>query len=1310
MPKPEGQFLPFSLLRLLFPKQLPTFALFASPSAVFSRPNASNLWGEDQFLLCVDVGGKMVESGNNLNPSKKESLSNGHVARGPCSPSGEARLEQNGSVAAPMDQPVKLKRRSVSAVRDFPPGCGRFAPNIDARQKETVGIDSAGGSSGAGESESLSLSEHKSNELPKSSDGVSLPNSSNVVLPEALEVSKSSAGCCAGVGSSESLLKRSDGVVLPNSSNFVVPEALEVDKVPDKMRAVDGWENLKSERSEPIMNSNHMEMMKPLKSLSLVESTSCQLGSMEMPGISGQVESFQPRKSSGGTGPGDSLKVLTEIPFSNAVVKAFEECPCKKYPPPRRKISADRDFPPGCGRNAPPIAKEVEGKGFKDFPPICGVGTLGITEDGHMKSSSPIGVESVDSEKGLGHDSSSNRMVSGEANGKLKVKSPSSDAFEDETQEINNAVIVPMVSVNELKELGSRELIGEADIKITCEIASSSKWKGDYSEETALNAEISNTNETASNSKLKGEEDWKEITREARNRNVRETALSSKSKVAVSKKNKEEVHAKVSHGSESRSKSEANRKESIEHVQNKASHKEASADKLKRVVAKEFTEKLQKRAAHEIKLRRLDSTSPSTSKKTKREITFSGVKVGKESVKETKDKSFRSNILGESGEESTAGNESQQEESTGLNFPTDRVIVLALSAALYCPLSKGKRAKQILSTTPHSSLGGHKQSPVSKRKEGGSSVWNSGSLEGRVVNKKSPARGGAASQRDKASTAYDKDTFSSGGEKVYKNVSIGQEVSVNVIPFGLPSLNDKSARNEVRQALRLFQTICRKLSQEEEKKPKVPRQIGTRVDTMAYKLLKESNKFVNTGECILGSVPGVEVGDEFYYRAELAIIGLHRNLQGGIDHTKRGGVIVATSIVASGNQDEMDGTDILYYVGQGGNAGGGDMKPEPQKLERGNLALKNSIESQTPVRVIRGFKESRCNISLGARRKATSTFVYDGLYLVEEYERVDGGQGFLVFKFRLRRIPGQRELPVKEVKQSKKLKEREGLCMVDISEGKEKIPIGVVNTIDGEFPPPFHYITKMIYPSWYNPSLPEGCDCTGGCLDSIRCVCAVRNGGEIAFNSDGAIVEAKPLVYECGPSCTCPLSCQNRVSQHGITIPLEIFKTESRGWGVRALSSIPSGTFICEYTGELLTETEAEKRTGNDEYLFDIGQNYNDQMLRDDISSLLSKSQSDALGEVSEDAGFTIDAAQYGNVGRFINHSCSPNLYAQDVLYDHGDKRMPHVMFFAAENIPPLQELTYHYNYIIDHVRDSDGNIKRKDCYCGSHECTGRLY
>ncbi|KAK1297512.1 Histone-lysine N-methyltransferase, H3 lysine-9 specific SUVH6 [Acorus calamus] len=545
--------------------------------------------------------------------------------------------------------------------------------------------------------------------------------------------------------------------------------------------------------------------------------------------------------------------------------------------------------------------------------------------------------------------------------------------------------------------------------------------------------------------------------------------------------------------------------------------------------------------------------------------------------------------------------------------------------------------------------------------------------------------------------------------------------SLSLIPFGLPesSSGDNTkgevvTRNKVRETLRLFQAICRKLLQEEESKVKVPGEHPNifRIDLVASKLLREKQMWVNTGKPILGVVPGVEVGDEFQYRVELAIVGIHRPFQGGIDYLKKGKEILATSIVASGGyDDETDSSDVLIYSGSGGTVGGkGEKKVEDQKLERGNLALKNSIHARIPVRVIRGFKELKTSESHETRPKVVTHYTYDGLYMVEKYWQEQGNHGCSVFKFQLRRIPGQPELAFKQVKKSKKSRVREGLVMDDISMGEEMLPICVVNTVDGELPPPFKYVTKAIHHPWYNLSSPRGCDCTNGCSDSSNCACAVKNGGEIPFNFNGAIVEAKPLVYECGPSCKCPPSCHNRVSQHGMKFPLEVFKTQSRGWGVRSLASIPSGSFICEYTGELLEEIEAEQRTGNDEYLFDIGHNYSDQSLWDGLSTLIPDLQTSGACDVVDGVGFTIDAAKYGNVGRFINHSCSPNLYAQNVLYDHDDKRMPHIMFFAAENIPPLQELTYHYNYCIDQVHDSDGNIKRKDCYCGSQECTGRLY
>ncbi|XP_057449760.1 uncharacterized protein LOC130741016 isoform X2 [Lotus japonicus] len=108
-----------------------------------------------------------------------------------------------------------------------------------------------------------------------------------------------------------------------------------------------------------------------------------------------------------------------------------------------------------------------------------------------------------------------------------------------------------------------------------------------------------------------------------------------------------------------------------------------------------------------------------------------------------------------------------------------------------------------------------------------------------------------------------------------------------IVPKSHNNLNghENVARSKVRETMRLFQDLTRKLLQEVEAKPNG----RARVDLQAAKILKEKGKYVNTGKQILGSVPGVEVGDKFQYRVELNIIGLHRQIQGGIDYVKHNG-------------------------------------------------------------------------------------------------------------------------------------------------------------------------------------------------------------------------------------------------------------------------------------------------------------------------------------------------------------------------------------------------------------------------------------
>lgn len=83
-----------------------------------------------------------------------------------------------------------------------------------------------------------------------------------------------------------------------------------------------------------------------------------------------------------------------------------------------------------------------------------------------------------------------------------------------------------------------------------------------------------------------------------------------------------------------------------------------------------------------------------------------------------------------------------------------------------------------------------------------------------------------------------------------------------------------------------------------------------------------------------------------------------------------------------------------------------------------------------------------------------------------------------------------------------------------------------------------------------------------------------------------------------------------------------------------------------------------------------------------------------------------IDATRHGNIGRFINHSCSPNLHVKDIMYDHNDKNFPHKMLFALKDIPAGRELSYDYNC----CKGGISKVGSNSCHCGSRECIGQIY
>ncbi|RZC36943.1 histone-lysine N-methyltransferase SETD2 [Asbolus verrucosus] len=165
------------------------------------------------------------------------------------------------------------------------------------------------------------------------------------------------------------------------------------------------------------------------------------------------------------------------------------------------------------------------------------------------------------------------------------------------------------------------------------------------------------------------------------------------------------------------------------------------------------------------------------------------------------------------------------------------------------------------------------------------------------------------------------------------------------------------------------------------------------------------------------------------------------------------------------------------------------------------------------------------------------------------------------------------------------------------------------------------------------------------------------------------------LMIECGNVCPVGDRCTNKKFQKSQFAPVEVFKTEKKGLGLRAAANIPYGEFILEYVGEVLDHEEFDIRA--DDYSNDKNKHYYFMSLR-----------ADAI----------IDATMKGNISRFINHSCDPNAETQKWTVN-GELR---IGFFSTRTILAGEEITFDYRF------QRYGKEAQK-CYCEAPTCRGWL-
>ncbi|XP_045451243.1 histone-lysine N-methyltransferase SETMAR [Melitaea cinxia] len=235
----------------------------------------------------------------------------------------------------------------------------------------------------------------------------------------------------------------------------------------------------------------------------------------------------------------------------------------------------------------------------------------------------------------------------------------------------------------------------------------------------------------------------------------------------------------------------------------------------------------------------------------------------------------------------------------------------------------------------------------------------------------------------------------------------------------------------------------------------------------------------------------------------------------------------------------------------------------------------------------------------------------------------------------------------------------------------------------------------------YNSQLVHSCSCSEKCNES-NCDCLKISGGANYTSELGSHilklykiknenVDFTYPVIECSEYCKCFENCGNRLVQNGPieTLYVTTCKQKSIGLGLFTSQFIGKGTFICEYAGEVITKSEAVRRHQYNEkncnmnYIFCLNEHVNNTTIQT-----------------------FIDPRMFGNIGRYINHSCEPKSVIIPVRVN---SPIPKLAVFSCVDIFPNEEITCDYgaDNLISSISQDLNKVKM--CLCGSKMCRGYM-
>ena len=219
-------------------------------------------------------------------------------------------------------------------------------------------------------------------------------------------------------------------------------------------------------------------------------------------------------------------------------------------------------------------------------------------------------------------------------------------------------------------------------------------------------------------------------------------------------------------------------------------------------------------------------------------------------------------------------------------------------------------------------------------------------------------------------------------------------------------------------------------------------------------------------------------------------------------------------------------------------------------------------------------------------------------------------------------------------------------------------------------------------------SSPRGCSCGETCTDNCPHHYDLRS---LIFNIDDS------LIIECNEDCSCHENrCPYRVVQRGPVACLDVTDIGDKGFGVVSNKDLEPGVFVCEYAGEVIGEKEAILRL----------------RLQDDMKSgnYIMVLREHAGGQCVQKT--IIDPTVIGNIGRYMNHSCQPNLSMFSV---RSNTMVPHLALVTNRRILKGTELCFDYggqqsssiedDTEEDETKQESSEDKKTKCLCDSSIC-----